>query len=464
MYTWRRISITKRITLFAGVLAVLLSALLTVTVMTAFHRYATDSLQDELTAAGGRLISLVERGEAFRPMVQRHDRVVQVVDARGAVVAASPSLQGKPVMAAFPMDGRKLSTSVVCGGAFLADECDLVVGQQAHPDGEPWIVYVASPVIPFWVTPWLAATVVGAAAVVAAAVTLLAHRISTNSLRPVTRIQSELDRMNDVTLDRRVPVPCSKDEIHDLAVTVNRTLSRLQAAMAQQRHFTSDASHELRTPIAAIQAEVEDALHAPDETTVPGLGTKVLNSVERLRAIVDDLLIIARLEAGRFVEREPVDLSELVAAECRRRQGTSAKTVECSLERDVTVLGDRTELSRLLVKLIDNADRYAESKVTVRACRVPATKQESESFPDGVAVVDVIDDGPGIDASHRELVFQRFARLDTARDRDAGGTGLGLAIARQVAAVHGGTLHVTDAPRGAHFVLRLPALPHDHTV
>ncbi|WP_433445553.1 sensor histidine kinase [Nonomuraea sp. CA-141351] len=225
--------------------------------------------------------------------------------------------------------------------------------------------------------------------------------------------------------------------------------------MQQQRQFTSDASHELRTPIAAIRAEVEDALHAPEETSVPTLGTTVLGSVDRLEAIVGDLLAIARLEKGGPVEFEPVDLAELVTTECERRPQTD-KRYEYSPEPGVVVKGDRYRLSRLLTNLFDNAERHAASTITVHVRRSPSPKRDMQRFPQGVAVLEVIDDGPGIDPSKRELVFQRFARLDTARDRHAGGTGLGLPIARQIAEAHGGTLQIEDSPRGARLVLRLP--------
>ncbi|SDK89373.1 Signal transduction histidine kinase [Nonomuraea maritima] len=452
MVTWRCISVTKRITLFAGTLAVLLSALLAVTLLLAFHEYATQTLTRELAAARGRLAMQVELRQPVTPLTVRTNRNVQIVDYLGAVVASTPQLDGKPAMAGSP--GRdQSSSSVVCGGVFPSGECDIVVAQPALRDGHFWTVYVASPTIPAYVEPWLAATVLGAAAALAAAVTLLARRIVVGSLRPVAMIQTELDRMADVRADHRVPVPGSQDEIHDLAETVNRTLTRLHAAVTQQRHFTSNASHELRTPIAAIQAEVEDALHAPDETTVTALGTKILSSLERLQAIVDDLLLITRLESGRPLDDEPVDLAALVRAECRHRGDT---TVNCLLEPGVMVSGDRAWLSRLLTNLLDNAERHARSKTTVQVRQLPATRQDAHRFPHGVAVLEVIDDGPGIAESERELVFQRFARLDTARDRNRGGTGLGLPIARQIACAHGGTLRIADTPSGAHFVARLP--------
>ncbi|KAB8195569.1 sensor histidine kinase [Nonomuraea phyllanthi] len=442
-------------TLFTAAVATVLSALLAGTVMIAIHRFATRDLMKEVTADGGRVAHQLEHDDVGRPMVEHHDRYLQVVDHKGVVVAATPQLRGKPVMAAFTPDHHNISSAVVCGGVFPPGQCNIVVAQSAYRGGNDWTVYSSSPGVPPYVEPWLAATVIGAAAVMAVAITTLGHRVATASLRPVNAIRAELDEITESSPERRVPLPASQDEIHDLAASANRTLARLQAAMRQQRSFTSDASHELRTPIAAIRAEVEDALHAPGETSVPALGATVLNSLDRLEAVVGDLLTIAKMEAGRQVEREPIDLAEFVTGECARRP-RSSRTFEYELEPGVVVIGDRVRLSRLLTNLIDNAERHAAGTVTFRVRHEPAPKRDFRRFPNGIATLEVIDDGPGIDPDKRELIFQRFARLDTARDREAGGTGLGLPIARQIAEAHGGTLRAEDCDRGTRFVLRLP--------
>ncbi|MFI7641732.1 sensor histidine kinase [Nonomuraea sp. NPDC049400] len=455
MKTQRGRSITGRITLFTGVVAALLSALLATTVMIAVHRFATGHLVGELAAAGGRVAHEVEHHQVVTPLVEHEDPNLQVVDATRRVVDATPQLRGKPVMAGFIPDGKKIVSGVVCGGVFPSGECNIVVAQSALRDGQDWVVYSASPVVPLYVDPWLAATVIGAATLMALAIAGIGRRVATASLKPVNAIRAELDKITETCSDRRVPLPRSRDEIYDLADSVNRTLARLEAAMKQQRHFTSDASHELRTPIAAIRAEVEDALHAPEETSVPTLGNTVLSSLDRLEAIVGDLLTIARLEAGKGVEREPIDLAEFVTSECERRPKPN-KRLEYSLEPGVVVTADRFQLSRLLTNLIDNAERHAASTIAFHVRHAPSPKRDAQRFPRGIAMLEVADNGPGIDPDKRELVFQRFARLDTARDRDAGGTGLGLSIARQIAEAHCGTLQIEDSPQGTRFVLRLP--------
>ncbi|MFG1978077.1 sensor histidine kinase [Nonomuraea fuscirosea] len=344
----------------------------------------------------------------------------------------------------------------VCGGVFPPGQCELVVTQSADRAGQNWAIYTSLPSIPWYVEPWLAATVIGGAALLALAVTGLGRGIAIASLRPVTAIRSELDQITETCPERRVSQPRSQDEIRELADSVNQTLARLQAAMEQQRTFTTDASHELRTPIAAMRAEVEDALYAPEDTSVQGVGNAILPSLDRLETIVGDLLTIARQQKEDVQgEHEPIDLSELVTTECGRRE-ESGNRFEYALEPGVMVMGNRPRLARLLSNLLDNAERHANHTIALHVRRSPCAKRDLQRFPHGVATLEVTDDGPGIDRNKRELVFQRFARLDSARGRHAGGTGLGLPIARQIAEAHGGSLRIEDSTQGARLVLRLP--------
>ncbi|PZG23300.1 sensor histidine kinase [Nonomuraea aridisoli] len=428
----------------------MLCTLLAVVLMNAIHWYAAGALSSEVRAAGGRVaITVEDHGSVRGPLTQQPGRNVQIVDHRGRVVESTPALRGKPPMVTFVPDGQNIREEEVCGGVFGPGRCAVVVAESARrPEGR-WTVYVSSPVVPWWVAPWLAALVIGSAAVLAAAITYLGNRIATASLRPVDAIRKELDAINASCPSRRVPVPPSEDEIHDLAASINHTLSRLDTAMARQRQFASDASHDLRSPIAAMHAEVEDALLAPEETSVTGLGDKLMPSLKRLESIVSDLLTIARLDAGAPAVLVPLDLAELADQECARHQTT--KNLTCRAEPGVMVLGDRMRLGRLLTNLLDNADRHAASTITVKV-----EPEDDERSPRGGAVLEVIDDGPGIDPDKREIVFQRFTRLDAARSKDAGGSGLGLAIARKIADAHGGSLRIEDSDHGARFVLRLP--------
>ncbi|MGI8331225.1 sensor histidine kinase [Actinomadura scrupuli] len=222
----------------------------------------------------------------------------------------------------------------------------------------------------------------------------------------------------------------------DSAATSAEACERLQ-------RFTADASHELRSPIAAIRTQVEEALLHPDDTDWQEVARAVLAGVDRLQTLVTDLMVLTRLDAGAPLTRQPADLARLVAAEVSRcaRMGT----VVTELCEGVFADCDHPWMTRLLAGLLDNADRHATSQITVIV-----------RADDRTAVVEIIDDGPGIPAEHRDKVFGRFTRLDAARSRATGGAGLGLAIARRLAQAHGGSLAVEDSPRGARLVLRVP--------
>lgn len=237
---------------------------------------------------------------------------------------------------------------------------------------------------------------------------------------------------------------------------MNRRLRRSQAeermisealreTVRRQREAVADTSHDLRGPLTGLQLRLEDALEDPDADPREIL-LVTLHDAERLGDIIGDLLELARLEAGVPSETEPVDLAHLVRGELAHRALTTAITTH--LDPDVVVDGSPVRLARLVGNLLANAERHARTRleVTVRA-------------HGDRAILEVIDDGPGIPDADKEKVFDRFKRRADARRSDPGGSGLGLAIARQVARAHGGTLHAADRPDrtpGARLILNLP--------
>ncbi|WP_449061636.1 sensor histidine kinase [Planomonospora algeriensis] len=258
------------------------------------------------------------------------------------------------------------------------------------------------------------------------------------ALAPVSAIRAELADITASDLHRRVPVPRSRDEIARLAETTNRTLDRLELAVGRHRRFVADAAHELRSPLAVLRARLE--LAPPQRLTAEALA-----DVERIQALTSDLLLLARLDADEPVRHDEVDLGQVAAEEGTRIRPRPEVRVALEIAADVLVRGSAEQLRRLVANLVDNAVRHAESAVTVRL-----------AAEGGEAVLEVRDDGPGIPAEHHEAVFDRFTRLDEARDRDAGGAGLGLAIARDIAVRHGGDLAVVSVPPGACLRARLP--------
>jgi signal transduction histidine kinase len=268
-----------------------------------------------------------------------------------------------------------------------------------------------------------------------AAVTWLVTR---RALRPVEGIRREMAAITaSEDLARRVPEPDTHDEVARLARTTNETLAALETSVERQRRFVADASHELRSPIASLRTQLEVGAAHPELLDVPG----AVEDTVRLQRLAADLLLLARLDAGERHGDKRLDLGEVARREARGRDGVSVEAAEA-----VEVAGSRSQLERVVGNLLDNAQRHARSAVTVTVRR------------DGAwAVVEVADDGDGVAEADRERIFERFVRLDEARSRDDGGAGLGLAIARDVAARHGGTLTIRDAPAGgALFELRLP--------
>ncbi|MBV7700406.1 cell wall metabolism sensor histidine kinase WalK, partial [Streptomyces sp. TRM70350] len=261
--------------------------------------------------------------------------------------------------------------------------------------------------------------------------------VTGRALHPVEGIRREMAEITaSEDLSRRVPQPDTHDEVARLARTTNETLAALETSVERQRRFVADASHELRSPIASLRTQLEVAAAHPELLDLDG----AVEDTVRLQRLAADLLLLARLDAGERPTDTRVDLAELAREQAAGRTGVSVGAD--SLE----VAGSRGQLGRVLANLLDNAQRHARSAVTV------AVRRDGDR-----AVVQVADDGDGVPEADRERIFERFVRLDAARSRDEGGAGLGLAIARDVAARHGGTLTVHDAPAGgALFELRLP--------
>jgi signal transduction histidine kinase len=258
------------------------------------------------------------------------------------------------------------------------------------------------------------------------------------ALAPVEAIRAEVDAISATALHRRVPDPAADDEIGRLARTMNRMLDRLEQAQTRQRRLVSDASHELRSPVATIRQHAEVALAHPGRTTTTELAGTVLAEDLRLQRLAEDLLLLTRADEHTLgLRRRPVDLDDLVFDEARRLRGVSGLRVDTSAVSAGRIDGDAAGLRRVLRNLGDNAARHAGAQVAF-----------SVSERDGVVRLLVDDDGPGIPEADRERVFERFVRLDDARARDDGGSGLGLAIVAELVAAHDGTVTITPSPAG----------------
>ncbi|MFI6927015.1 ATP-binding protein [Nonomuraea spiralis] len=449
MIVFRRWSVRRRLTLAALLSALAGYGAIALLVTPIMHTVATGFLTEQAAGAARRIAFVVERDAParLRPVaVTEGTDLIQVVDEEGRIRQASSRLTGQPPLStatATGADARLTTTS--CTNRVPGVHCLITVGFRANVGGRPWMVYAYTPELPWYISPAYAPAAALGVLLLSALTAFVAWLAVRKALAPVSAIKDELAEITATDLKRRVPRGAHRDELDDLARTVNETLDRLEHAVEQQRRFASDASHDLRSPVAAMRTQVEEAMLAPKETDWLGTGERLLGSLDHLQSIVADLLTLARLEAGVPARREPVDLSGLVTDELRRRR--EGKRVEARLRLGVVVEGDAMRLSRLLANLLDNAERHADTMITVTV-----------GEQDGQAVLEVLDDGAGIVPDQREAVFRRFTRLAASRRRDAGGTGLGLSIAREIAEAHKGTLTIEPSEHGARFVLQIPLI------
>jgi signal transduction histidine kinase len=373
--------------------------------------------------------------------------VVQVVDDQGRVLSATDPLRGAgPISTlrpstAEPVD-RTFHAAAVAGG-----HASRLTAQRAESPAGPVTVYVATSLeaVDDAIRRLEVALLVGGPLLLLL-VMVLTWRIVGRALEPVEAIRAEVADISDRSLDRRVPVPASGDEIGRLAETMNTMLERLDASSSRQRRFVADASHELQTPLATTRTTLEVALAHPERTDWDVMARDLLDVTGRMEGLVQDLLYLARTDAGAADRRMAlVDLDVVVREEVARARQSARVAVDGSAVSAAAVRGRADDLARVVRNLLDNAIRHATTTVRV-----------SLQVDGGGATLVVDDDGPGVPVCERERIFERFRRLDDVRNREAGGTGLGLAIAKDIVASHGGTISAEDGAAGARFVVHLP--------
>ena len=438
---WR--SVRVRTTVAASLVVGLALVLASIAMVVLLGRSLTSNVRD---AALGRAAAVAAAlGGGAEPDLETgetDDEFVQVLLPDGQVAASSANVNDEPALASV-LSGDE----VVLGEGSLNDGPVLVVATTVSSADDGRIVLVGrslddveeatTAAVP------LLAVGVPLLMIVVAAVTWW---ITGRALRPVEAIRGEVEAISSTELDRRVPEPDTGDEIARLATTMNRMLGRLEGSHVRQRRFVSDAAHELRSPVASIRQHSELAIAHPDATSVGDLADVVHRENLRVERLVDDLLLLARIDEGAHTTQQVVDLDDLALEEAARLRSSTPLTIETRGVGPARVSGNRAELQRAICNLTENAARHATAVVAISVSEV-----------DGNAEVTVDDDGPGVDAGDRERVFESFVRLDDARARTDGGAGLGLAIVRAVVEAHGGRVTLSEgALRGARAELHLP--------
>ncbi len=273
------------------------------------------------------------------------------------------------------------------------------------------------------------------------------------ALAPVAELAGTAERITHHSLNERLPITPSGDELERLSVSLNRMITRLDDAFANSKRFVADASHELRTPLTVLRGELEGLLREPgfNADQRDRLGS-LLEEIQRLSHIVERLLTLSRLDAGEAqVEWVTFDLGELVSSvadQLNLLAKDKGITLTCAAASRVHVRGDRTRFKQVVVNLLDNALKYTpeQGRITLTVSARP-----------NEAWLEVADDGVGIPASALPHVFDRFYRVDPARAPADGGAGLGLAIVKSICSAHGGHIQVQSQPGGgSRFLVRLP--------
>ncbi len=393
------------------------------------------------TRRAGDIESLLEGNALPSDLDVGRDDIVQVIDTDGDIVAAnrnatSEPLFGQPDAESFTARVEQLGSeeyrfhietdrgtgSIIIVGTAL-DQVDTVGADTRNA------FLLALPLLTLFVggVVWI---VIGRA------------------LHPVEAMRAVAADIGGNELHRRVPSPGTDDEIGHLATTMNEMLDRIEASSDAQARFVSDASHELRTPIAVIRHQLEIALREENPDILRAVAADVSEENLRMQRLVDDLLLLARHDSPddhRHATSPLVDLDDIVLEQAQRSSATTK--IDTSRVSAGQVRCNPDHLVQVVRNLLDNALRHATGTVTLEV-------REQGS----IVMLHVDDDGTGVDPADRERIFDRFARTDDARARHLGGTGLGLAIASDLIHRHDGEITVDNSPilGGARFTVTLP--------
>lgn len=369
---------------------------------------------------------------------------LQFVDQNGKIIGASPQLQGQPkvslvqpgltkyraveVNPAFP-DAKDIAS--IGASNVLTNQGAVTVYDIAHLNQIQQTQAVTIRELLFILPTIL--IIIG----------LLTWLFTGLALRPVDQMRRRVDSIEE-ELNARIELPPGDDEIARLARTLNDLLERLDSSRIRQRSFVSDASHELRSPIASLLATVQVARAHPQSIDWTQIYDVVTAEGNRLSRLVDDLLLLASGdERGSVSKHDPIDLDELLLREVNRVRLLGEVAVDATNISAARIEGDQVLVEGAIRNLVDNACRYAQEEITV------GVEMEGD-----VAIVTIADDGPGLGSDDPDVLFERFARLDRSRQRRSGGAGLGLAIVATTAKAHGGSVRFLTVEKGACVELR----------
>jgi len=290
--------------------------------------------------------------------------------------------------------------------------------------------------------------------------------LANQALKPVDQVTQTARMITSQNLNQRIKSLKVKDEISRLIETFNEMISRLDQSFHQIRQFSSDASHELKTPLTILKGEVEVALRKERTSQdYEQILRSNLEEINRMSKIVDNLLLLARTETGEIrLFKEEVNLShivnEVVTQLTKLAQAKDLQIVATNHHEDILLYGDALRIRQMLINLIENSIKYTEPggsiSVSLERNAPHSLPGKEEASHDGVEIV-VSDTGIGIAKEDQERIFGRFFRVDKARSREQGGSGLGLSICKWIVEAHQGEISVeSELGKGSRFVVKLP--------
>ena len=448
------LSLRSRLTLWYSGLLLLTVVLFSATVLSLYWRFAlrqTDESLDALRATAanvvvaelGEHLTLAEASREMEETVQHAGYAVAVIDAAGVATSQMPVAVSRtdvstepPISTVSGSDGSRWRLAVRRGASNGQPFTVAVAAPMSVPAEQWWTLFKASATgIPFV----LAIALAGG------------WMIGRRGLRPLADMAEQARTITARAPESRLVVSGADGELNAVAAAFNRVLDRLGSALSGQRRFMADASHELRTPVSIIATASEVTLRQPARTEAEYRDalTAVTQQTARLGRLVDDMLVLARADAGGYpIVRAEVDLDAIVQ-DCVRElssRATAKKIRVTSRLAPVSATADEALLRRLLLNLLSNALTYTPAGGAIDVRMVP----QHEAI--GIRIADT---GPGIPPEDRERVFERFVRLDPSRAE--AGAGLGLSISRWIAELHGGRVDLLDSgPGGSVFVVTLP--------
>ncbi len=436
-------SVRIRVTVVAALFVLLVTAVGSIVIVALIGHTVDATLIDSARQDAAAIDAQLARGvtPASAATTGRNDVVVQLLDASGAVVASDRPDELSVPLRTTPGENN---TQDVPG----SHETYTIVAQATTANHRVRLIIVGrSTELRDETRAETARLLAVSVPLVVAALALTIWLSVGRALRPVEVMREEADQIHAAHLARRLAVPAGSDEIPRLARTLNEMLDRIDESQRSQRQFVSDASHELRSPLAVLRQAAEIGRAHPELVSQEALADDVLHETERLEDLVGALLLLARVESHTTGPNEPVDVDDLVMTEvARARDAGGDVQIDVSAVGAGRTIGSTVLLGQVVRNLLANAVRHAEARIEV------GLQQQGH-----LMVLRVDDDGDGIAEADREAVFERFVRLDEARARDEGGSGLGLAIVRTIVTSLGGTVRVADAPLGgARFEVVLP--------